>query len=174
VKTRQSVTAVTFAWHMRQIHAGCASHPRIRCKCCAHLPREERATRDATWKSTMQCVRCTIKKVNISLPFLYSCKIGRQCSSTCRPFQMRRCTTNRYIQSKKDTPNNRQSRPYRGFSRDLTHLRLFTFRPEYRASNGGCHQAVSSLVLRLNGCVLTSHSQIRKEHITHITYYTFK
>jgi hypothetical protein len=31
---------------MRQIYAGCASHPRIRRKCCAHLPREERATRD--------------------------------------------------------------------------------------------------------------------------------
>jgi hypothetical protein len=40
---------VTFSWHMRQIHAGCASHPRIRRKCCAHLPREERATRDVTF-----------------------------------------------------------------------------------------------------------------------------
>jgi hypothetical protein len=29
--------------YLRQIHAGCAAHPRIRRKCCAHLPREERA-----------------------------------------------------------------------------------------------------------------------------------
>jgi hypothetical protein len=34
---------------MRQIHAGCASHPRIRRLCCAHLPRVERATRDVTF-----------------------------------------------------------------------------------------------------------------------------
>jgi hypothetical protein len=34
--------------YVRQIHAGCASHPRIRCKCCVHLPHEERATRDVT------------------------------------------------------------------------------------------------------------------------------
>jgi hypothetical protein len=31
---------------IRQIHAGCASHPRIRRKCCEHLPR---ATRDVTF-----------------------------------------------------------------------------------------------------------------------------
>jgi hypothetical protein len=30
------ILRVTFAWHMRQIHAGCASHPRIRRKCCVH------------------------------------------------------------------------------------------------------------------------------------------
>jgi hypothetical protein len=34
------------AWHMRQIPGGCVSHPRIRRKCSAHLPREECATRD--------------------------------------------------------------------------------------------------------------------------------
>jgi hypothetical protein len=40
---------VTFAWRMRQIHAGCASHPRIRHRCCAHLPREECASRDVNF-----------------------------------------------------------------------------------------------------------------------------
>jgi hypothetical protein len=33
------ISRVTFAWHMRQIHAGCAPHPWIRRKCCVHLPR---------------------------------------------------------------------------------------------------------------------------------------
>jgi hypothetical protein len=43
---RTQILRVAFAWHMRQIHAECASHPRIRRKCCAHLPR---ATRDVTF-----------------------------------------------------------------------------------------------------------------------------
>jgi hypothetical protein len=32
---RARILRVTFAWHMRQIHSGCASHPQIRRKCCA-------------------------------------------------------------------------------------------------------------------------------------------
>jgi hypothetical protein len=43
---RTRILRVIFAWHMRQIHAGCVSHPRIGRKCCAHLPR---ATRDVTF-----------------------------------------------------------------------------------------------------------------------------
>jgi hypothetical protein len=40
---------------MRQIQAGCASHPLIRRNCCAHLPREERATRDVTFELLFNC-----------------------------------------------------------------------------------------------------------------------
>jgi hypothetical protein len=46
---RTQICRVTFAWHMRQILAGCAAHPRIRRKCCAPLPREERSTTDVTF-----------------------------------------------------------------------------------------------------------------------------
>jgi hypothetical protein len=36
----------------RKIRVGCAScSPRTSCKCCVHLPREERATRDVTFGS---------------------------------------------------------------------------------------------------------------------------
>jgi hypothetical protein len=47
--TCTQILRVTFPWHMRQIHAVCPSHPRIRRKCCAHLPREKRATRDVNF-----------------------------------------------------------------------------------------------------------------------------
>jgi hypothetical protein len=51
------ILRVTFAWHMRQIQAGWASHPRIRRKCCAHLPR---ATRDVTfWPLVVPAVNWT-------------------------------------------------------------------------------------------------------------------
>jgi hypothetical protein len=54
------ILRATFAWHMRQIHAQDsrrmhASHPRIRRKCCAHLPREERATRDVNILALCVC-----------------------------------------------------------------------------------------------------------------------
>jgi hypothetical protein len=42
--------------YMRQIHAGCASHPRIRRKCCAHQPR---ATRDVTFGPLCNLNTCT-------------------------------------------------------------------------------------------------------------------
>jgi hypothetical protein len=43
---RTQILRVTFAIHnMRQIHAGCASHLRIRRNCCVHL----RVTRDVTF-----------------------------------------------------------------------------------------------------------------------------
>jgi hypothetical protein len=41
---------------MRQIHAGCASHPGMRRECCAPLPREERATRDGTFGPLCKCL----------------------------------------------------------------------------------------------------------------------
>jgi hypothetical protein len=71
------ILRVTFAWHMRQIHAGCASHPRIRRNCCSHLPHEERATRDVTfgplcisrmWTTDWRACTCGWAQNRTSLP----------------------------------------------------------------------------------------------------------
>jgi hypothetical protein len=55
---RTQFLRVTFAWHMRQIHVGYASHQRIRRhKLRDDLPREERATKTVTF--TNACVGLT-------------------------------------------------------------------------------------------------------------------
>jgi hypothetical protein len=66
---RTRILRVTFAWHMRQIHAGCALHPRIRSKCCAHLPR---ATRDVTFRPLciLHYSHSSLSWINNYIPFL--------------------------------------------------------------------------------------------------------
>jgi hypothetical protein len=74
------ILRVTFAWHMRQITRRMrASHPRIRRKCCAHLPHEECATRDVTFGPL--CIGLlVIKGVYFQCRFLRSLyRSGRFC-----------------------------------------------------------------------------------------------
>jgi hypothetical protein len=68
-----------------QIHAGCASHPRIQRKCCAHLPREQRATRDSRQSICFKIIKLELRSslARWSLTHLIKTLVAGDSSSGC-------------------------------------------------------------------------------------------